>query len=86
MFMCLRYDNRQSTALSITQHHTVSTCFWFQLDSLWVLFDQQICTVHILSFSLLLESLGGFLWFLGPVLDLQLASIGVAVYQVLTRL
>ena len=51
-----------------------------------MLFDQQICTVHILSFSLLLESLGGFLWFLGPVLDLQLASIGVAVYQVLTRL
>ena len=26
MFMCLHYDNRQSTALCITQHHTVSTC------------------------------------------------------------
>ena len=69
MFRCLRYDNRQSTALCITQHYTVSTCFQFQLDSFSVLFDQQICTVHILSFGLVLESLGGFLWFLGQVLD-----------------
>ena len=35
-------------------------------------FDLQICIVHILSFGLLLESLGGFLWVLGLVLDSQL--------------
>ena len=60
MFMCLPCDNRQSTALYMTQHHTVSTCFSFQLVSLSVFFNQQICTVHIVSFGLLLESLGGF--------------------------
>lgn len=72
MFKCLHYDNRQSTVLCRTQHHTVGTYFLFRLDSLSVFFYQQICTAHILSFGLFHELLCGFFWVLGPVLDSQL--------------
>lgn len=68
MFKHLHCDTRRSTALYIMQHHTVGTYFSSPLDSLSGFFGQEICTVHILSFCLPFEPIGGLVLALGQAL------------------
>ena len=63
---------RRSTALCITQHHTLDACFSFLLDILLEFSCQYFCTRHTPSFSLLNERPGDL--FLPEVLVLVLAA------------
>ena len=63
---------RRSTALCITQHHTLDTCFLFLLDILSEFSCQQFCTRHTPSFSLLNERPRDL--FMAEVLGLVLAA------------
>ena len=63
---------RRSTALCITQHHTLDACFSFLLDILLEFSCQYFCTRHTPSFSLLNERPGDL--FLPEVLGLVLAA------------
>ena len=63
---------RRSTALCITQHHTLDTCFSFLLDILSEFSCQQFCTRHTPSFSLLNERPRDL--FMAEVLGLVLAA------------
>ena len=47
--------------------------FLVSIGKPFAVFNQQICTACIISFGLLHESLGGFFWVLGLVLDSRLA-------------
>ena len=60
---------RRSTALCITHHHILDTCFSFLLSAFSC---QQFCLRHTPSFSLLNEWPGGL--FLAKVLGLVLAA------------
>ena len=63
---------RRSTALCITQHHTLDTCFSFLLDILSEFSCKQFCTRHTPSFSLLNERPRDL--FMAEVLGLVLAA------------